>query len=54
MHTNIWYDSLQERGYCEDLDSDERILLKLISEEENGQVWTGFIWLRTETSGGLL
>jgi hypothetical protein len=37
----------------EDLDVGERIILKWILEKQDGVVWTGFIWLRTGTSGGL-
>jgi hypothetical protein len=31
-----------------------RIILKWILEMEDGKVWTGCIWLRIGTSGGLL
>jgi hypothetical protein len=30
------------------------IILKWILERQNGVVWTGLIWLKIETSGGLL
>jgi hypothetical protein len=30
------------------------ILIKWIFERHGGVVWTGLIWLRIETSGGLL
>jgi hypothetical protein len=38
----------------EDLDIDGRITYKWILEEWGGVVWTGFIWLRIETSGEVL
>jgi hypothetical protein len=28
--------------------------IKMYIEEQDMRVWTGYIWLRTETSGGLL
>jgi hypothetical protein len=31
-----------------------RIILEWFLEKQVGKVWTGFIWLRTETSGGVL
>jgi hypothetical protein len=31
-----------------------RRVLKWIFKEQDMRVWTGFIWLRTGTSGGLL
>jgi hypothetical protein len=30
------------------------IILKWIIEKEDGVIWIGFIWFRTETNGGLL
>jgi hypothetical protein len=38
----------------EDLDVDGRIILEWISGKLCGKVWTGFIWLRMDTSGRLL
>jgi hypothetical protein len=38
------------RDYLENLGLDGRIIL----EEYSGRVWTGLIWLRIRTSGGLL
>jgi hypothetical protein len=32
----------------------DRIILKWISERQDGVVWTGLIWLRIGTSGELL
>jgi hypothetical protein len=34
--------------------ADDRIILEWILEKECEKVWTGFIWLRIRTSGGLL
>jgi hypothetical protein len=46
--------SQKERDHQEDLDIGGRIILRLILEREDGVVWTGLIWLRLETGGGLL
>jgi hypothetical protein len=42
------------RDHLGDLDVDRRIILEWILEKFIGKVWTGFIWLRIRTSGGLL
>jgi hypothetical protein len=39
------------KDHWEELDVDGRIILKCILEKG---VWTGFIWLRIDTSGRLL
>jgi len=41
-------------AYLEDLSVDERIILKCILKKLTGMAWTRFMWLRAETSGGLL
>jgi hypothetical protein len=38
----------------ENLGTDERILLRWILKKYEARVYTGFIWLRIGTSGGLL
>jgi hypothetical protein len=43
----------KERDHKEDLDVDERIIIKWILERQDGLVWTELIWLRIRTSGGL-
>jgi hypothetical protein len=47
-------ENLKGRDHSEDLGVDRRIILKLILGKQDGEFWTGFIWLRIETSGGLL
>jgi hypothetical protein len=44
---------LKGRNHSKDHGLDEKIKLKRILGN-GGKVWTGFIWLRIGTSGGLL
>jgi hypothetical protein len=55
MHTGFCWENLRKREYLEDPGVDGRIILKLNIEKWNGEgVWTGSIWLRMGTDGGLL
>jgi hypothetical protein len=42
---------LKVRDYLEVLSVDTKILLKWILKKQGVSKWTGFIWLRIETSG---
>jgi hypothetical protein len=42
------------KDHCKDLGIDERILLEWFLGNYGGKLWTGCLWLRIETSGGLL
>jgi hypothetical protein len=53
MHTDFWLNNLKGRDHSEDLGVDEKIILEWILGKRIGKVWTRFIWLRIETSGGL-
>jgi hypothetical protein len=44
----------ERKNHFEDHGEDGRIILELILEKQNGKLWTGFNWLRTGTSGGLM
>jgi hypothetical protein len=46
--------SLKERKLLEKIIVDGRVILKWILRKYGARVWIGFIWLRIETSGGLL
>jgi hypothetical protein len=54
MHIGFRWESQKGSDHKEDLDVGGRIILKWILERQNGVVWTGSIWLRIGTSGGLL
>jgi hypothetical protein len=54
MHTGFWWESQKERDHYEDQGVGGWIILKRILERQDGVVWTGLIWLRIGTSGGLL
>jgi hypothetical protein len=44
----------ERRNHLKDPDVDGRIILKWIFERLDGGAWTGSIWLRIGTGGGLL
>jgi hypothetical protein len=53
-HTGFWWGDLRTRDHLQDLGVDGRIILKRIFKKWDGAAWTGFIWLRNGTGGGLL
>jgi hypothetical protein len=50
--THLRYENLKGRDRSEDLGADGMIILECILGICGGKVWTGCVWLRTETSGG--
>jgi hypothetical protein len=53
MHTEFWLRYLKGIDHSQNLSVDGRIILKLILKKQD-EKWTGLIWLRIGTSGGLL
>jgi hypothetical protein len=51
MRTKLFLESVKGRKHSDNLGVDGKIILKLIL---GYWVWTGFIWLRKGTAGGLL
>ena len=45
---------MRVRYHLEDLVIEGRIILKCISMKWNEEAWTGLIWMRIGTGGGLL
>jgi hypothetical protein len=54
MHTTFCTENLKGRDHVEDLGIHRKIILDCILGKYGGKVWTGFIWVRIGTSGGLL
>jgi len=52
MRTGLWWGDLKESDHLEDLGLDGEIIK--IDVKQDGMAWTGLIWLRTGTGGGLL
>jgi hypothetical protein len=44
----------KEKNHLEDVSLDERIILERIIKKAVRKAWIGLIWLRIETSGGIL
>jgi hypothetical protein len=54
VHTGFWRGNLREIDHLEDPGIDRRIILRRIFRTWGGGAWTGSIWLRIGTGGGLL
>jgi hypothetical protein len=53
VRTGFWWGNLSYGDYLEDPGVDGRIILKWIFEMWIERAWTGSIWLRIGTGGGL-
>jgi hypothetical protein len=54
MRTEFWSENLRGRDHSEDTGVIKKIILEWMFEKLGEKVWTGFIWIRIETSGALL
>ena len=53
VYKRFWWESLKKRAHFEDPGVDGRVVLNWICRKWDG-AWTGLIWLRIGTDGGLL
>jgi hypothetical protein len=54
VHIRFWWGDLMEGAHLKDVGVDGRIILKYILKKWVREAWTGLIWLRIGTGGGLL
>jgi hypothetical protein len=52
LNTEFWWEYLWESGYFEDIDEDERIILKCFFKTQDGKARAGLIWLMIQTGAG--
>jgi len=53
IYIDFWSENLKGKDHSEDLVVDGRIILEWILGKYGGKLWTGFMCLRIETTGGL-
>jgi hypothetical protein len=54
MHIGFWWGDLRKTDKQEDVSVNGRIILRWVFKKWDGEAWTGLIWLRIGTGGGLL
>jgi hypothetical protein len=52
--TQFFSENLMGRDHLEDLGIDRKAISECILGKYGGKVWTGCIWFRTGTSGGVV
>jgi hypothetical protein len=54
VHTGFWWGCLIEKDPLKGLGLNGRIILKWMFKKWDWEIWTGLLWLRIGTGGGLL
>jgi hypothetical protein len=54
VHIKFWWENLKGAAQSKGLGIDGKMTLEWIFGKYGGKVWTGCIWFRIGTSGGLL
>ena len=54
LHIRFWFENMRDIFHLDDLGVDGKMILNLIFKKWAGGTWTGLIWLRIETGGGIL
>jgi hypothetical protein len=54
MLTGVFWEIQEETDHYEDIDLGGKIIVKWFLQKYCGLIWTGLIWLKIGTSGGLL
>jgi hypothetical protein len=54
VYTGFWWGNLGEKDHLEDPRIGRRIILRWIFRKWRVETWTGLMWLRMGTDGGLL
>jgi uncharacterized protein YjcR len=54
IHKKFWTQYLKGKDHSEKLGIYVNMILDWILRKQGGKMWTGWIWLRKGTSGGIL